>query len=89
MHRTRPLLQALLPGVLLTGALLAGSAPALAQPLSDPFFQSQAQPAIPDIEYDPGGEFNFVRVQFDTWQGGWLRLGLEEGVRQGLCQCRG
>ncbi len=80
MHRTRPLLQALLPGVLLTGALLTGPTLALAQPLADSFFQQQGQPAIPDIEYDPGGEFNFVRVQFDTWQaggggGGWGYFG--------------
>jgi len=70
MHRKRRLLSTLLPDILLFCVLSAGSAAALAQPLSDPFFQSQAQPAIPDIEYDPGGEFNFVRVQFDTWQGG-------------------
>lgn len=70
MHRTRPLIRPLLTGVLLCGALLTATAPALAQPLAENFFQPQGQSAIPDIEYDPGGEFNFVRVQFDTWQGG-------------------
>ena len=68
MHCTRPCLKSLLTGALLGASLLAGSA-ASAQPFDDNPFMAQ-QPAIPDIEYDPGGEFNFVRVQFDTGQGG-------------------
>jgi hypothetical protein len=68
MRCIRPTLTSLLAGVVL-GATLLGSSAASAQPFGDNPFMAQ-QPAIPDIEYDPGGEFNFVRVQFDTWQGG-------------------
>jgi hypothetical protein len=32
--------------------------------------RAYAQLAPTEIEYDPGGEFNFVRVQFDTYAGG-------------------
>ncbi len=64
MRCTRPILTSLF-----TAALLCSSAALAQPPFGDNPFMAQ-QPAIPDIEYDPGGEFNFVRVQFDTWQGG-------------------
>lgn len=43
---------------------------------SQPFLQQQsANAALESLGYDEGGEFNFVRVQFDSYYGGGMGFG--------------